>query len=632
VDERHPRGILAVGEHAVERPRTVDVRVTTPLSESLVDAIRSVRTWERRLTLLVYHHDGAERVVLNPDTPVTIGRAPPSQVRIRDDSLSREHARFTHHGRSVLVEDLGSLNGTWIAGDRVTGGEMIPGDEVMLGNVLVCVRALSEDDGALPGVTSHERFRVALEEEVVRARHFGRRCAVVMIRAAGGRGVPYGRFCNRVRALLRPVDRIGLYSADVAAVLLVESSSEAALELAQALTATPSDGGEALLAGVAPFPEAATTAEKLLELCWAALRGATPAAPVQAAPLGTWTSASGAAVQSDEPIVVSPPMVHVFNTLTKLGRSQVPVLLLGETGTGKEVVARALHQRSPRRARPMVSVNCGAIPQHLVESTFFGHERGAFTGAVQQQRGVFEAADGGTVFLDEIGELPPSAQSALLRVLETRRVVRVGSSREIEVDVRVVAATHRDLEAMSESGAFRLDLLYRLDVMTLTIPPLRERPEEVEPLVMRFLRQANEAAGLSVRGIDPGAMALLRSYAWPGNVRELRNAIERAVVVADGPCITEADLPQRIRAARAAEPPSEREDDDPGGDAPADDAGFKARLQRYEAGLIVEALRDAGWNQTAAAHALGMPLRTLVHKIRALGIKKLGFGAGRDAA
>jgi pSer/pThr/pTyr-binding forkhead associated (FHA) protein len=235
-------------------PRDPEGHTTTPLPSSVIDAIRCVRSVETDLALLVYHRDGVERVLLGPDAPVTIGRASPSRVCIRDDSLSREHARFTRHGRSVMVEDLGSLNGTWISGERVASAEVIHGDEVMLGNVRVCVRSLSEDGSGLPGVISHERFRIALEEEVVRARHFGRRCAVLMIRAARGRGAHVSRFYNRVRALLRPVDRIGLYSADVVAVLLVESSAEATLELAQAITATPPEGEEALLAGVAPFP------------------------------------------------------------------------------------------------------------------------------------------------------------------------------------------------------------------------------------------------------------------------------------------------------------------------------------------------------------------------------------------
>jgi DNA-binding NtrC family response regulator len=326
-------------------------------------------------------------------------------------------------------------------------------------------------------------------------------------------------------------------------------------------------------------------------------------------------------------------MISVFNTVTRLARSPIPVLLLGETGTGKEVVARAIHERSPRRARPMVCVNCGAIPAQLVESTLFGHERGAFTGASQQQRGIFEAADGGTVLLDEIGELPPAAQAALLRVLETRRVVRVGSSREIEVDVRVVAATHRDLEAMCASGGFRLDLLYRLNAMTLTIPPLRARPEEIKPLTLRFLHQANEANGLALRGVEPAALALLQRYPWPGNVRELRNAIERAAILAEGERVAEQDLPERVRGTHVAEPGADREAMSEGEEpapALAEGADIRARLLRYEAKLIVEALRDTQWNQTEAAHALGMPLRTLVHKIKTLGIRKLGYAPTRE--
>ena len=279
------------------------------------------------------------------------------------------------------------------------------------------------------------------------------------------------------------------------------------------------------------------------------------------------------------------------------------------------------------RARPMVCVNCGAIPAQLVESTLFGHERGAFTGAEPAAAGIFEAADGGTVLLDEVGELPLAAQAALLRVLETRRVARVVGS-EIEVDVRVVAATHRDLEAMCASGAFRLDLLYRLNAMTLTLPPLRARPEEIAPLALRFLQQANKANGRVLRGIEPGALALLQRYPWPGNARELRNAIERAAVIAEGDADRRAG-PARARVERGrgrARGASAAEATAMGAGGGADD--LRARLLRYEAELIVAALRAAGWNQTAAAQALGMPLRTLVHKNQDPRDRKLGFAPG----
>jgi DNA-binding NtrC family response regulator len=230
------------------------------------------------------------------------------------------------------------------------------------------------------------------------------------------------------------------------------------------------------------------------------------------------------------------------------------------------------------------------------------------------------------VFLDEIGELPPAVQVALLRVLETKRVTRVGSNHEIEVDARLVAATHRDLEAMCDAGTFRRDLLYRLNTMTLTIPPLRERPEEIEPLALRFLRRANEAEGRRIQGIEPAALSLLRRYAWAGNVRELRNAIDRAVVIAEGEWISAHDLPERVRAAaKPSDRAAEAEAEAPGGPPESGVRGLRERMQRYEAEVIVEALRAAQWSQTKAARDLEVPLRTLLHRMKVLGIKKLGY-------
>ncbi|WP_437573777.1 sigma 54-interacting transcriptional regulator [Sorangium sp. So ce887] len=605
---------------------------TTPLSNSFIDAIQRVRQDDRRVALLVYHRDGAERVVLSPSAPVVIGRAPPSQVQIRDTSLSREHARFTLSGDNVLIEDLRSTNGTWLGGARVARCEVKPGDEVILGKVVVAVRSITAAEGELPGLLSHEQLRVALEEEVKRARYFGRSFAIVMARPARQQDAHVSHLFPRVRALLRPVDRIALYSSDVVAALLLEAGAETALDVARALAAPPGGGGPVVLSGFATFPDAGTVAEELLHRCWSAVRSATVDQPVRSAPGGTVKSYPGSG--RTDPVAASPAMLRVFEIVKRVARSSIPVLLLGETGTGKEVVARAIHDLGPRSGKPMVCVNCGGIPQQLVESTLFGHERGAFTGAWQQQRGVFEAADGGTVFLDEIGELPAAAQAALLRVLETRQVTRVGSNKPIEVDARILAATHRDIETMCASGGFRSDLLYRLNAMTVTIPPLRARPEDIEPLALRFLEQANQANARFVRGFDAGALARLRAYAWPGNARELRNAIERAVVIAEGEWIAEEDLPER---ARAAPPPVatevEREPPCDGVEltAAAPEGDFlKARLQRCEAELIVQALRKAGGSQTEAARALGMPLRTLVYKLKALGIKRLGYAPPGD--
>jgi DNA-binding NtrC family response regulator len=324
-------------------------------------------------------------------------------------------------------------------------------------------------------------------------------------------------------------------------------------------------------------------------------------------------------------------MREALDMAARVAASAAPVILQGETGTGKEVVARFLHDRSPRAARAMVSVNCAAIPAQLVESTLFGYERGAFTGAAQRQKGVFEEADGGTVFLDEIGELAPSAQAALLRVLETGHFARVGSPREIAVDVRVVAATHRDLEALRDAGQFRADLYYRLGVVVIPLPPLRERADDIEPLARRFL----ERAGGQARHLTPDALACLRAYAWPGNVRELRNTLERAAILAPGSEIREEDLPARVRAAVSAPAPSPASVPSalpppppsvarptlipPAGDA-ADLGEIRAKMAEYEAQRILETLEATGWNRSEAARRLGMPIRTLSHKVK--GLKK----------
>jgi transcriptional regulator with PAS, ATPase and Fis domain len=332
------------------------------------------------------------------------------------------------------------------------------------------------------------------------------------------------------------------------------------------------------------------------------------------------SEADDEAARKDRTVVIaSDAMREVYDLVRKVAGATIPVLILGETGTGKEVIASAIHNASPRRPKPMRGINCGAIPATLIESVLFGHEKGAFTGAERSTPGIFEQADGGTVFLDEIGELSPAAQAALLRVLETKRVTRVGGTEEVAVDVRVLAATHRDLEQMTKSGEFRLDLLYRLNTMQIEVPPLRERVEEIEPLAELFLNEANRASGTTVKGIDPEARKLLTIYRWPGNVRELRNVMERAVIVSRGEMITPEDLSERLRGVPA---PSGSPTDMPPSDVDPDVA-FKDRIKDYETQLILDALRRADGNQTAAAKMLKMPLRTLVHKIKLYGIKKL---------
>lgn len=272
------------------------------------------------------------------------------------------------------------------------------------------------------------------------------------------------------------------------------------------------------------------------------------------------------------------------------------VLLVGETGSGKECVAHALHAQSPRARGPLVSLNCASLPEHLVESELFGHERGAFTGAHHAQPGKFELAAGGTLFLDEIGELPPGAQAKLLRVIESRDFYRVGGLRPLRADVHLIAATHRDLDAMCAQGTFRQDLQYRLDVARIDLPALRERAGDIVPLAEHFLHQLCAAMRRDLVALAPATRVALRAYPWPGNVRELRNALESALIDSSGGDLDVAHLPARIRSHIWANSP------------PPD-----------EMSLIVSALERTQWNKSAAARELGWSRMTLYRKLREMG-------------
>ncbi|HTN87436.1 MAG TPA: sigma 54-interacting transcriptional regulator [Sorangium sp.] len=613
--------------------QTLADRLASPL---LTDAGRSV-------ALLVQHQGGVQSALLAPDAPVTIGRTAPASLRIEDPTLSREHARFSLAAGRVRVEDLGSRNGTRIAGRRVKEAELEIGDEVVLGGVLVRIEALGTAGGPL-GIEGEDRLRRHIDEELARAEQFRRPFALLFVRAeqAVPAGPDHRLWLEVLRARLRPVDRIALYGQDAAQVLLPETGADEAGSMARAIAA-PAEQGVCLLVGGAVHPDAGSTAEELVERARDAARRTSRAQPVELVASSSWAverTGGGA-------LIAGAAMSGLLATIERVAASRIPVVLHGETGTGKEVLARLIHDWGSRKARRMVRVNCGAIPKDLVESTLFGHERGAFTGAQQQQKGVFEDANGGTVFLDEIGELPPAAQAALLRVLETGSFSRVGSPREIETDVRIVAATHRDLEAMSESGAFRADLYYRLGGVVIDIPPLRERKDEIEPLAWRFLRMANQANGRHVQGIAREAMELLQLYNWPGNVRELRNAMERAVVVTRAALVQPEDLPAPVRAARAqgegASEPARASDPErtypegavgapppspppslPPSTQPSEleDTPVRGKVQQYEAKILRDTLEAAGWSRTEAAKRLGIPVRTLSYRMKVLGVTK----------
>lgn len=297
----------------------------------------------------------------------------------------------------------------------------------------------------------------------------------------------------------------------------------------------------------------------------------------------------------------SPALKRVYELIEMVATTDSTVLITGESGTGKEVVARAIHDASARRLMPFVAIHCGGLSETLLESELFGHERGAFTGAQARRKGKFEAADGGTVFLDEIGDISLKLQTDLLRVLQDKEIVRIGSNAPVKVDFRCIAATNRDLAAMVKEGTFRFDLFYRLDVVNVQLPPLRERPEDIPLLAEYFLQKYAAAMNKAVVGISHDAMALLMKYDWPGNVRELQNAIERALVIGKGQEIVAADFP--MQCASPHQPVGRRLED-----------VARAHIERI--------LKESGWNLTHAAETLGIDRSTLYSKIKAYGLKR----------
>ncbi|ABC84004.1 sigma-54-dependent transcriptional regulator [Anaeromyxobacter dehalogenans] len=310
----------------------------------------------------------------------------------------------------------------------------------------------------------------------------------------------------------------------------------------------------------------------------------------------------------------SEPMRRVHDQIRKVAPTDATVLVLGESGTGKELVARAIHEASLRREKPFVSISCAAIPEGLLESELFGHERGAFTGAIRRKLGRFELAHEGTLFLDEVGEIPPSVQVKLLRVLQERCFERVGGEETVEVDVRVISATNRDLTRMVAEGRFREDLYYRLNVVPIQLPPLRERPGDVDELARAFLERLAPRIGRPVTSFAPEALELLRRHPWPGNVRELENVVEQALVFADGAAVRPEDLPEGIRHAPA-----------PAGlPVPSGDRSLTDILEDLEQQLILAAYEKAKGVKAETARLLGIKPSALYYKLEKYGIVKQG--------
>jgi len=311
----------------------------------------------------------------------------------------------------------------------------------------------------------------------------------------------------------------------------------------------------------------------------------------------------------DDIIGHSPKMQEIFTLVEKVADSDSTIIIHGESGTGKGMIARAIHKNSDRKDKPFITINCGAIPENLLESELFGHVRGAFTGATASKPGKFELANKGSIFLDEIGDMSTNLQVKILRVLEEREFEQVGGSKTLKADVRIIAATHRDLEKLVQEGSFREDLFYRLNVIPIEIPPLRARKQDLNLLILHFLMEFNLKNGKNVQGVTNDAMVIIKEHSWPGNVRELKNMIERLVVLKGEGEINPLDVPEKLRKndSRSQQPPMEISDDG---------ISLNTAVTEFERALILESLKKTNWVKNQAAKLLRLNRTTLVEKIK----------------
>jgi transcriptional regulator with GAF, ATPase, and Fis domain len=597
--------------------------------------------------------------------PLTLGRDRGNALQLRDLAVSRHHCVIETSEGGLLLRDLGSSQGTFVNGGPVTEWALEHGDLVTVGGSLFLVQTRDEKPGrekesvllddrpwmaestvhlspeaalaALPpdaraardlqallriGNALHEirataplaRRLLELALETVPAE----RAALLLLDPTGALPVsfsldrrgPAEPFAVSRTLIERVVaERSALLSNDVlqgGGWEGVESVQSARLQSILAAPLTGSEGTVGVLYLDTRDPRARFD-ERHLELVTAAA-GIAAAALANARHMESLEEESRA-VPDAGMVGESPRMLEVQRLLARVARTDSTVLLRGESGTGKEVAARALHRGSPRAGKPFVAINCASLSETLLESELFGHERGAFTGAVERRTGKIEAAQGGTLFMDEVGEIPPGLQARLLRVLQEREFERVGSTRPIKADIRLIAATNRDLEKAIREGTFREDLYYRLNVIAVVLPSLRERREDVPLLASHFATLFGKKLGRRVAGFTPEARACLLRYGWPGNVRELANAIERAVVLGEGELIHPEDLPETVLesapAADRAEPLGKYHDTV---------NGFKKRL-------ILEAIDQAGGNISRAAELLDLNPTYLHRLIRNFDLK-----------
>ncbi len=557
------------------------------MNDQLTETIQAVPAGARntgRLWLVALTEGAVTSYILPENGALTIGRAPSNDVAINDPSLSRNHATVRATAAGLTIEDLGSANGTILGGERLPPNDAKPlevGFVVEVGSLMLVVQR-SERAVKPRRLWSHAYFEARLEEECWR----GPATGFLVVRVHTDSALDPVDLADALHDVLGPTDVAAVYAGREYEMLLVDTPADEATSVEEAVREAFSASGAKVRIGVASFPEGGRTPDALLGQACAAVAGG-----------------SSAPVLGESVIIEDQAMRDMHRVAERVARGTISVLLLGETGAGKEILAQAIHRYSPRASAPFVSLNCAALSPTLLESELFGYEKGAFTGADQPKAGLLESANGGTVFLDELGELPPEIQAKLLRVLEQRQVLRVGSVKPRPIDVRFVSATNRDLEQAIETGGFRADLYYRLNGVVMRIPPLRERPNEIQPLAKIFLARAAEGLALSVPPtLTPRALELLQRYQWPGNIRELRNVMERAVLLTTSDVVEVEHLPvDKMRSEILPEPSASVTP------APADPDDERA--------MIVRALEDCVGNQTRAAKMLGIARGTLIARM-----------------
>jgi two-component system, NtrC family, response regulator AtoC len=611
--------------------------VITKKSKSVIDRTK-ISTVRNRLPikadpnsqfdLLVIINNLVSSFPLPASGEVTIGRSRDANVQIIDPSISRDHARIIVNETFAIV-DLGSANGTSIKGKRIETGvktEFFLGEVIELGSAMLMVqrRPISTREWR---IWAHGYFQDRLENECARASRTS--CSFGLLRVRCGKNASNEAVQKVLAATLRADDVAGLYGPEEYEILAIERTQDEVREIGDSLSQALKEAGARVKIGVACFPADGTTAHTL----------------EAAAGLQTKDEESVSEESDSRIIVQSPAMKKIYEFVGRIAVSDIAILILGETGVGKEIIAEAIHKSSPRKDKPFLRLNCAALSESLLESELFGHEKGSFTGAVQSKRGLLETANGGTVFLDEIGDLPASVQVKLLRVIEEHQVWRVGSIIPRKIDVRFVAATHRDLERAIVSGSFRQDLYFRLNGVSLRVPPLRQRQEEIEALAREFVRrsQRGRITGQKTPALSKEVVSLLLQYPWPGNIRELQNAIERAVLLGENGQILPEHLPIEKMSATIStridssyvkeESPASKSTksvtldtvNPPSGKSHIDISLadlLKQQVQAMERQHIVDALNRCGGNQTRAAKELGISRRTLISRLEAYGLPR----------